>query len=102
MSSTAPAARKTGDRRWLALGLIAAAQFMVIMDTSIVGVALPEMQQDLGFDPQNLSWVFNAYVVAFRRSPAPRRPPVRPARGSPHLQHRLGDPRRRFTGRRPG
>ena len=65
MSSTAPAAERTGDRRWLALGLIAAAQFMVIMDTSIIGVALPEMQQDLGFDPQNLSWVFNAYVVAF-------------------------------------
>jgi EmrB/QacA subfamily drug resistance transporter len=65
MSPTAPTAGTTGDRRWLALGLIAAAQFMVIMDTSIIGVALPEMQQDLGFDPQDLSWVFNAYVVAF-------------------------------------
>ena len=53
------------SRRWLALGLIAAAQFMVIMDTSIIGVALPEMQADLGFTPQGLSWVFNAYVVAF-------------------------------------
>ena len=38
---------------------------MVIMDTSIIGVALPKMQADLGFDPQDLSWVFNAYVVAF-------------------------------------
>jgi len=38
---------------------------MVIMDTSIIGVALPEMQHDLGFTPQGLSWVFNAYVVAF-------------------------------------
>ena len=53
------------SRRWLALGLISAAQFMVIMDTSIIGVALPEMQADLGFTPQTLSWVFNAYVVAF-------------------------------------
>jgi EmrB/QacA subfamily drug resistance transporter len=52
-------------RRWWALGVIAAAQFMVIMDTSIIGVALPEMQSDLGFTQQNLSWVFNAYVVAF-------------------------------------
>jgi len=52
-------------RRWWALGLIAAAQFMVIMDTSIIGVALPQMQADLGFTQQNLSWVFNAYVVAF-------------------------------------
>lgn len=52
-------------RRWAALALIAAAQFMVIMDTSIIGVALPEMQKDLGFSQENLSWVFNAYVVAF-------------------------------------
>jgi len=37
---------------------------MVIMDTSIIGVALPKMQTDLGFSPENLSWVFNAYVVA--------------------------------------
>ena len=60
-SDTSPA----GNRRWWALGLIAAAQFMVIMDTSIIGVALPEMRTDLGFAPQDLSWVFNAYVVAF-------------------------------------
>ena len=51
-------------RRWMALAVIALAQFMVIMDTSIIGVALPEMQADLGFTPENLSWVFNAYVVA--------------------------------------
>ena len=54
MSSTAPAAGKTGDRRWLALGLIAAAQFIVIMDTSIIGVALPEMQQDLSLSSTSL------------------------------------------------
>ncbi|KQW48055.1 transporter [Nocardioides sp. Root1257] len=44
---------------------MAAAQFMVIMDTSIIGVALPQMQTDLGFTPENLTWVFNAYVIAF-------------------------------------
>src|SRR3954462_13125181 len=66
MSSTAPPpAKPTAGRRRLALGLIAAAQFMVIMDTSIIGVALPEIGGDLNFDPQDLSWVFNAYVVAF-------------------------------------
>jgi EmrB/QacA subfamily drug resistance transporter len=65
MSSTPQPAGSRDSRRWLALGLIAAAQFMVIMDTSIIGVALPEMQRDLGFTPQGLSWVFNAYVVAF-------------------------------------
>src|ERR671919_1010994 len=53
------------SRRWSALAVIALAQFMVIMDTSIIGVALPEIQTDLGFTPGNLSWVFNAYVVAF-------------------------------------
>jgi EmrB/QacA subfamily drug resistance transporter len=53
------------NRRWWALALIAMAQFMVIMDTSIIGVALPRMQEDLGFSQENLSWVFNAYVVAF-------------------------------------
>lgn len=51
-------------KRWAALWVIALAQFMVIMDTSIIGVALPEIQADLGFDPESLSWVFNAYVVA--------------------------------------
>src|SRR3954466_9708356 len=53
------------NRRWWALGLIAAAQFVVIMDTSIIGVALPHIRQSLRFDPTELSWVFNAYVVAF-------------------------------------
>lgn len=50
--------------RWRALGVIATAQFLVIMDTSIIGVALPDMQTSLSFSPSNLSWVFNAYVIA--------------------------------------
>jgi EmrB/QacA subfamily drug resistance transporter len=53
------------QRRWAALAVIALAQFMVIMDTSIIGVALPEIQADVGFTPDSLSWVFNAYVIAF-------------------------------------
>src|SRR5204863_8867897 len=52
-------------RRWAALAVIALAQFMVIMDTSIIGVALPKIQADVGFTPDTLSWVFNAYVIAF-------------------------------------
>ena len=52
-------------RRWKALWIIAVAQFLVIMDTSIIGVALPDIQRALGFSPADLSWVFNAYVVAF-------------------------------------
>src|SRR4051812_34095432 len=65
MSSTTPSGVTQVRRRWVALALIAAAQFMVIMDTSIIGVALPRMQAELGFSPEGLSWVFNAYVVAF-------------------------------------
>ncbi|GAB4583638.1 MFS transporter [Nocardia sp. IFM 10818] len=63
MSTANPA--PPSSRRWIALSLIALAQFMVIMDTSIIGVALPEMQAALGFSQENLSWVFNAYVVVF-------------------------------------
>nr|WP_271212795.1 MFS transporter [Rhodococcus wratislaviensis]GLK39505.1 MFS transporter [Rhodococcus wratislaviensis] len=55
----------SSTRKWWALALIAAAQFMVIMDSSIIGIALPEMQTDLGFSQENLTWVFNAYVIAF-------------------------------------
>jgi EmrB/QacA subfamily drug resistance transporter len=51
-------------RRWSALAVIALAQFMVIMDTSIIGVALPKIQTDVGFSADSLSWVFNAYVIA--------------------------------------
>jgi EmrB/QacA subfamily drug resistance transporter len=65
MTTTAPVASSTSSRRWLALALIAAAQFMVIMDTSIIGVALPKMQAGLSFNAQDLSWVFNAYVIVF-------------------------------------
>ncbi|GAA1926409.1 DHA2 family efflux MFS transporter permease subunit [Streptomyces sodiiphilus] len=52
-------------RRWWGLMVLATAQFMVIMDVSIVGVALPEMQRDLGFTQGDLQWVINAYVIAF-------------------------------------
>jgi EmrB/QacA subfamily drug resistance transporter len=52
-------------QRWLALALLCAAQFIVILDTSIIGVALPAIQTELGFSPGGLSWIFNAYVIAF-------------------------------------
>jgi EmrB/QacA subfamily drug resistance transporter len=57
--------QSASPRRRAALAVIALAQFIVIMDTSIIGVALPEIQTDLGFAPDSLSWVFNAYVIAF-------------------------------------
>lgn len=52
-------------RRWWALLLLCTAQFLVILDTSIVGIALPALQRALGLDAAGLQWIFNAYVVAF-------------------------------------
>ncbi len=52
-------------RRSLVLGVILVTQLMVVLDISIVNVALPSMQTALGFTPSGLSWVFNAYTLAF-------------------------------------
>lgn len=50
-------------RRWWALIVLCAAQFIVIVDTSIVAIALPTIQNDLNISSSSLQWVFNAYVV---------------------------------------
>jgi len=53
------------DRRWLALVLLAAAQFVVVLDASIVNVALPSIGEALNFSQDDLSWVVNAYTLTF-------------------------------------
>jgi EmrB/QacA subfamily drug resistance transporter len=53
------------DRRWWALALLATAEFMVILDGSIVNIALPSIGQGLHISLANLSWVVNAYVLTF-------------------------------------
>src|SRR3712207_7011548 len=53
------------DRKGLTLVLLAAAQFVVVLDASIVNVALPSIGRDLEIAQDNLSWVINAYVLAF-------------------------------------
>lgn len=50
--------------RWL-LPVALTVQFMVALDMSVVNVALPDMRADLGFTPQGLLWVVNAYALAF-------------------------------------
>ncbi|GLJ80254.1 MFS transporter [Microbacterium imperiale] len=60
-SGTAP--RST--RRWLALSVLALAQFLVVLDASIVNIALPVLGQQLGIDTTALAWVVTAYVLAF-------------------------------------
>jgi EmrB/QacA subfamily drug resistance transporter len=63
MSVTIPAAAR-GHRR-LALWLLCAASLMIILDGTIVTVALPSIQRGLGFSAASLSWVMNAYLIAF-------------------------------------
>src|SRR6201990_3397016 len=53
------------DRRWVAVALLAAAQFVVVLDASIVNVALPSIGEALHFSQDNLSWVVNAYTLTF-------------------------------------
>ena len=53
------------DRRWTALILLCVAQFVVVLDASIVNVALPSIGRGLHFSEQNLPWIVNAYVIAF-------------------------------------
>jgi EmrB/QacA subfamily drug resistance transporter len=53
------------DRRWLALALLATAQFVVVLDASIVNVALPSIGSSLHFSQDELSWVINAYTLTF-------------------------------------
>jgi EmrB/QacA subfamily drug resistance transporter len=63
-SSTEPYT-STDPRRWLALGLIAVAQLMVVLDASIVNIALPSAQRSLHISDANRQWVITAYALAF-------------------------------------
>ena len=53
------------QKKWLALALLSAVQFMVVLDIAIVNVALPSIQVDLDFSQQNLQWVISAYALVF-------------------------------------
>ncbi len=57
--------RQFESRRWIALALLAMAQFVVVLDASIVNVALPTIGESLLFSQADLSWVVNAYVLTF-------------------------------------
>jgi EmrB/QacA subfamily drug resistance transporter len=72
--SAAVAARETEEveegatpsaRRWLALGLVSFGALMIVLDGTIVNIALPTIQRDLGFSQADLAWVVNAYVLTF-------------------------------------
>src|SRR6266571_3602058 len=53
------------DARWLALIVLCSGMLMIILDQTIVNVALPSIQRDLRFSQSGLAWVVNAYLIAF-------------------------------------
>src|ERR671925_1732678 len=57
--------QKHATNPWLVLVLICLAQFMVVLDATIVNVALPSIQKDLGLSEANLQWIINAYTLVF-------------------------------------
>ncbi|MEO6081592.1 MAG: DHA2 family efflux MFS transporter permease subunit, partial [Umezawaea sp.] len=58
-------ARRPADSRWLALVVLCAGMLMIVLDQTIVNVALPAIQADLGFSQAGLAWIVNAYLIAF-------------------------------------
>ena len=58
-------ARDYLERRWWALALLCMTQFMVVLDASIVNIALPSIGKEVGISQENLSWVVNGYVLTF-------------------------------------
>ncbi len=55
----------SNPNRWKALTILSLAQFLIILDTSIIGVALPSIQEHFGITQTELQWIFNAYVITF-------------------------------------
>src|SRR6201995_501643 len=60
-----PATAEPARRRWLVLAVIGVAQLMVVLDATIVNIALPSAQRALGFGTTDRQWVITAYALAF-------------------------------------
>lgn len=65
MTSTETQNSVPRDRRWLALAVLCMGVFMIVIDTTVVNVALPSIKADLGFNDTSLAWVVNAYMLTF-------------------------------------
>ncbi len=63
--TTATAPPRAARRSWLALYVLCAGMLMIVLDATIVNVALPSIQDDLGFSQSDLAWVINAYMIPF-------------------------------------
>ncbi len=62
---TAQTSSKSERRRWIALAVLCLGQLMMVLDATIVNVALPSIQRDLHFSQSNLTWVINGYLITF-------------------------------------
>src|SRR5881397_1444801 len=60
-----PATNPHHDRRWLILAVLAVAQLMVVLDVTVVNVALPSAQKALGFSDDSRQWIVTAYALSF-------------------------------------
>ena len=56
---------RAGDSRWTALYVMCVGVLMIVLDATVVNVALPSIQDDLGFSTSSLAWIVNAYLIAF-------------------------------------
>ena len=65
MTTASPAIPAARDDRWLALAVLCAGTLMIVLDATIVNVALPAIQREFGFSQSSLAWVVNAYLIAF-------------------------------------
>src|SRR2546423_5681597 len=55
----------TDRKRWIALYVLCVGMLMIVLDATVVNVALPSIRRDLGFSQASLAWVVNAYLIAF-------------------------------------
>jgi EmrB/QacA subfamily drug resistance transporter len=65
MKKSRSSVKRGFDKRWLAMLVICLGTLMIVLDTTIVNVALPSIQRDLGFSEASLAWVVNAYMLTF-------------------------------------
>src|SRR6476646_9920084 len=65
-ATTPPTSAQHSDRsRWVALVVLCVGMLMIVLDVTVVNVALPSIQSDLGFAQSSLAWVVNAYLISF-------------------------------------
>src|SRR6058998_1766762 len=65
MTGGHPMTPQTDSKRWIALYVLCAGMLMIVLDVTVVNVALPSIQSDLGFSQSSLAWVVNAYLISF-------------------------------------